>query len=118
VDKAASKWQVYRTRFLIRAKQLTKPLEFVDVLGREHRGKRGDYLVEMANGTQRIAPRRLFEDVYVVMDPAPPAIGFDIPTKCHWNAVHSSPSSRRRRVQASAACKESRSNPASRPLIA
>lgn len=66
--KAESEWQVYRTRFLIRAKQLTGPLEFRDALGREHRGQRGDYLVESSDGTQRIAPREIFEDVYVAMD--------------------------------------------------
>jgi hypothetical protein len=65
-----SEWQVYRTRFLIRARQLTGPLQFRDALGREHRGQRGDYLVESSDGTQRIAPREIFEDVYVVMDSA------------------------------------------------
>lgn len=65
--KADSEWQVYRTRFLIRARQLTGPLEFRDALGREHRGQRGDYLVESSDGTQRIAPREIFEDVYVPM---------------------------------------------------
>lgn len=68
--KADSEWQVYRTRFLIRARQLTGPLEFRDALGREHRGQRGDYLVETSDGTQRIAPREIFEDVYVLMDSA------------------------------------------------
>jgi hypothetical protein len=67
VRKADSEWQVYRTRFLIRARQLTGPLEFRDALGREHRGQRGDYLVESSDGTQRIAPREIFEDVYVPM---------------------------------------------------
>ena len=68
--KADSEWQVYRTRFLIRARQLTGPLEFRDALGREHRGQRGDYLDETSDGTQRIAPREIFEDVYVLMDSA------------------------------------------------
>jgi hypothetical protein len=67
VRKAESEWQVYRTRFLIRARQLTGPLEFRDALGREHRGQRGDYLVESSDGTLRIAPREIFEDVYVTM---------------------------------------------------
>ncbi|MGH9504882.1 MAG: hypothetical protein ACRD20_18680 [Terriglobales bacterium] len=65
--KAEGEWQVYRTRFLIRARQLTGPLEFRDALGREHRGQKGDYLVESSDGTQRIAPREIFEDVYVAM---------------------------------------------------
>ena len=63
-------WQIYRTRFLIRAKQLNEPLSFVDALGREHRGKPGDYLVESSDGSRRIAPREIFEDVYVPMGPA------------------------------------------------
>ena len=67
--KVENEWQVYRTRFLIRARQLTGPLEFRDALGREHRGQRGDYLVESSDGTQRIAPREIFEDVYVAMGP-------------------------------------------------
>ncbi|MGH9545731.1 MAG: hypothetical protein ACRD23_11000 [Terriglobales bacterium] len=68
--KVEGEWQVYRTRFLIRARQLTGPLEFRDALGREHRGQRGDYLVESSDGSQRIAPREIFEDVYVAMGPA------------------------------------------------
>ena len=68
--RKAGEWQVYRTRFLIRARQLTGPLEFRDALGREHRGQRGDYLVESSDGTQRIAPREIFEDVYVAMGSA------------------------------------------------
>ncbi len=75
VRKAASEWQVYRTRFLIRAKQLTEPLVFVDALGREHRGQEGDYLVESSDGARRIAPREIFEDVYVAMGPAGDANG-------------------------------------------
>jgi hypothetical protein len=70
VRKTESEWRVYRTRFLIRAKQLTGPLEFRDALGREHRGQGGDYLVESSDGTQRIAPREIFEDVYVAMGAA------------------------------------------------
>jgi len=68
--KPGNDWQVYRTRFLIQAKQLTEPLFFVDALGREHSGHKGDYLVESSEGVRRIVPRELFEDVYVVMNPA------------------------------------------------
>jgi len=68
--KDASTWNVYRTRFLVKAKQLTQPLIFVDSLGREHRGQKGDYLVEWSDGMLRIAPRGIFEDVYVPMGPA------------------------------------------------
>lgn len=66
--KASTEWNVYRTRFLVRARQLTEPLYFVDGLGREHSGSKGDYLVESSDGARRIAPREIFEDVYVAMD--------------------------------------------------
>ena len=68
--KTGSEWQIYRTRFLIKAKQLSEPLVFVDSLGREHRGQKGDYLVESSDGTRRIAPRAIFEDVYIAIGPA------------------------------------------------
>ncbi len=58
-------WTIYRTRFLVKAKQLSEPLTIVDALGHEHRGVAGDYLVESSNGSLRIAPRHIFEDVYV-----------------------------------------------------
>ena len=61
-------WNIYRTRFLVRAKQLTQPIAFTDPLGREHRGKPGDYLVESSEGLLRIAPREIFEDIYVVLE--------------------------------------------------
>ena len=70
VRKTCSTWKIYRTRFLIKARQLTQPLLFVDALGREHCGQPGDYLVESSDGTRRIAPRLIFEDVYVAMGPA------------------------------------------------
>jgi hypothetical protein len=70
VRKTSVTWKIYRTRFLIKARQLTQPLLFVDALGREHRGQPGDYLVESSDGARRIAPRLIFEDVYVAMGPA------------------------------------------------
>jgi len=63
-------WNIYRTRFLIRARQLIEPMAFVDVLGRKHCGQPGDYLVESSDGSRRIAPQKIFEDVYVAMGPA------------------------------------------------
>jgi hypothetical protein len=66
----SSEWKIYRTRFLIRAMQLTSPMIFNDCLGREHCGKPGDYLVETSDGSRRIAPREIFEDIYVAMGPA------------------------------------------------
>jgi hypothetical protein len=64
-----SDWQTYRTRFTIRARILSAPLSFVDALGREQNGKRGDYLVE-SNGMVTITSRHIFEDVYVALDPS------------------------------------------------
>ncbi|MGA2697895.1 MAG: hypothetical protein ABSE92_17680 [Terriglobales bacterium] len=68
--KMESEWQTYRTRFLVQAKQLDASLRFYDSLGREHSGVAGDYLVEFADGVLRIAPRELFEDIYVPMETA------------------------------------------------
>ena len=60
-----SDWNVYRTRFLVRARQLTEPLVFTVVLGREQSGRPGDYLVETSEGVRRITSQALFEDIYV-----------------------------------------------------
>jgi hypothetical protein len=62
-----SDWKIYRTRFLVKARQLSAPYSFVDTLGREHCGLTGDYLVETCDGSRRIAPREIFEDIYVPM---------------------------------------------------
>ena len=64
---SSADWQIYRTRFLVKARQLDAPLVFTDALGREHHGIPGDYLVESGDGLQRIAPREIFEDIYVPM---------------------------------------------------
>ncbi len=66
--KKLEDWQTYRTRFLVSAKQLASPLKFSDNLGREHCGIAGDYLVESSDGIFRIAPRQLFEDIYVPVE--------------------------------------------------
>jgi len=60
-----SQWTVYRTRFLVRARQLTAPLVFTDALHREQSGRPGDYLVEFSGGIRRITTQALFEDIYV-----------------------------------------------------
>jgi hypothetical protein len=60
-------WNIYRTRFLVKARQLTAPYSFIDPFGHQHCGQAGDYLVESCNGLRRIAPRELFEDIYVPM---------------------------------------------------
>ena len=62
-------WKTYRTRFLVKAKQLDSSLSFTDHLGRQHCGRKGDYLVESYDGVLSIAPRRIFEDIYVPMAP-------------------------------------------------
>jgi hypothetical protein len=62
-------WKTYRTRFLVKAKQLNSALSFVDSLGRQHSGRKGDYLVESSDGVVSIAPRQIFEDIYVTMPP-------------------------------------------------
>jgi hypothetical protein len=60
-------WKTYRTRFLVKAKKLSSALTFVDHLGRQHCGRKGDYLVESFDGVLSIAPRLIFEDIYVSM---------------------------------------------------
>lgn len=70
MKRMARQWTTYRTRFLIKAKQLDAPFTFVDAIGREHSGQRGDYLVLSSDGSQRIAPREIFEDIYVPMGQA------------------------------------------------
>ncbi|MGA7754715.1 MAG: hypothetical protein WCB05_17925 [Candidatus Sulfotelmatobacter sp.] len=73
-----SEWKTYRTRFLVKAKQLSSALSFIDHLGRQHCGRRGDYLVESFDGVLSIAPRQIFEDIYVTMladgEGGPPSI--------------------------------------------
>jgi hypothetical protein len=63
-----SKYTTYRTRFLVRARQLTQSLIFTDGLGRQHSGRPGDYLVETSGGLLSITPQQIFEDVYVPME--------------------------------------------------
>jgi len=67
-----SSWNLYCTRFLVRARQLTESFAFTDPLGHEHVGRPGDYLVETSNGIRRIATRQFFEDTYVPLAPALP----------------------------------------------
>ena len=66
-ETKTSQWQTYRTRFLVKAKQLSCCLVFTDSLGRQHSGRKGDYLVESSDGVLSITPRQIFEDVYVSM---------------------------------------------------
>jgi hypothetical protein len=73
VENEPNQWQTYRTRFLVRARQLTEVTAFLDPMGREQRGQAGDYLVESAVGFRRIMSRKFFEDVYVAIQPDSPA---------------------------------------------
>ena len=66
--RTTADWNVYRTRFLIKARQLDAPLEFVDPLGRQHCGRIGDYLIESSDGWRSIQRKEIFEDVYVPMN--------------------------------------------------
>jgi hypothetical protein len=66
-------WKTYRTRFLVKAKQLNSNFSFVDALGRQHSGRKGDYLVESSDGVISITPRRIFEDIYVPIHDEPVA---------------------------------------------
>lgn len=63
----SEEWKTYRTRFLVKAKQLSSNLSFIDNLGRQHSGRKGDYLVESSEGVITITPRQIFEDIYVAM---------------------------------------------------
>ncbi len=64
-----SGWNVYRTRFVVRARRLTDSLIFTDALGRQQSGQPGDYLVEIFDGLLSITPRKFFEDIYVPLEP-------------------------------------------------
>jgi len=70
-------WNVYCTRFLVRARQLTEPIAFTDPFGHEHVGRPGDYLVETSNGTRRIAARDFFEDIYLPLAAVVPGMAND-----------------------------------------
>lgn len=60
-------WKTYRTRFVVRARQLSQPFSFTDPNGHEHHGRPGDYVIESREGL-RISRREIFEDVYVAME--------------------------------------------------
>jgi hypothetical protein len=101
--KAANPWITYRTRFLVQAKQLTTSLTFTDVLDRQHSGRKGDYLVESSDGVLRIAPRQIFEDIYVPLlaEPQPASEPITPPRKETWrqNATQLPPNLTRKSPQ-------------------
>ncbi len=93
--KAMNPWITYRTRFLVKAKQLTGSLSFTDELGRQHSGGRGDYLVEWSDGLLRIAPQKIFEDVYVPLaahEELPPQAAA-CPSGSTWDVLPGKPAS-------------------------
>ena len=63
-------WKLYRTRFLAKARRLDQPCTLTDAYGREQQRWPGDYLVEAPDGSQRIAPGWVFEDIYVEFEHA------------------------------------------------
>ena len=63
-------WKLYRTRFLTKAMRLGQPCTITDASGHLQKGNPGDYLVEAPDGSQRIAPAHVFEDIYVEFEAA------------------------------------------------
>lgn len=63
-------WKLYRTRFLAKAQRLDQTCTVTDALGRQQQGGPGDYLVEGPDGSRRIAPAHVFEDIYVEFEAA------------------------------------------------
>jgi hypothetical protein len=61
-------WKLYRTKYLVKAKQLSEGCTVLDSAGRVLAGEPGDYLVENSDGSRRIARRDIFEDVYVELE--------------------------------------------------
>ncbi len=61
-------WKVYRTKYLVKAKQLSRKYSVIDSTGRVLTGQPGDYLVENSDGSLRIARREVFEDVYAELE--------------------------------------------------
>ncbi len=79
--KATTPWITYRTRFLVKAKQLTTSLTFTDFIGRQHSGRKGDYLVESTEGLLSIAPQKIFEDIYVPLLPGETPVPDETPVQ-------------------------------------
>jgi hypothetical protein len=68
-------WKLYRTRFLAKAKRLEESCTISDINGRLQQGEPGDYLVEAPDGSRRIAPAHVFEDIYVEFEAADMPLG-------------------------------------------
>lgn len=95
-DSSHDQWAVYRTRFLVRAHQLTEPLIFIDPLGREQSGLPGDYLVETSVGVKRITAKALFEDIYVPLGVPLATTGSEVPAVPAQSVSRTVPESRAR----------------------
>ncbi len=63
-----NQWKIFRTRYLVRARQLSERQTIIDASGQVIVGEPGDYLVESSDGSLRIARRDIFEDVYVRLE--------------------------------------------------
>jgi hypothetical protein len=61
-------WKIYRTKYLVKAKQLSRKYSVIDSTGRVLTAQPGDYLVENSDGSLRIARREVFEDVYAELE--------------------------------------------------
>jgi len=59
MSKTSVAWKIYRTRFLVKARQLEEPLSFEDALGRQQSGRPGDYLIESSDGSRSIQRREM-----------------------------------------------------------
>jgi hypothetical protein len=81
----SEQWKTYRTRFLVKAKKLNSGLSFIDHLGRQHCGRKGDYLVESCDGVLSIAPKQIFEDIYVAMTGRPARSASHPPNQAEQN---------------------------------
>jgi hypothetical protein len=94
-QKETCNWKIYRTRFLVRARQLTASISIIDASGREQFGGKGDYLVICSDGSKRIAPREIFEDVYVEMESSPSQLSASIDLPPEISDQNESPCSSR-----------------------
>jgi hypothetical protein len=68
VEDMKQSWKIYRTKYLVKAKQLSEKYTVVDSTGQVLTGEPGDYLVENSDGGLRITRREVFEDVYVELE--------------------------------------------------
>lgn len=58
-------WKIYRTKYLVKAKCLLQEQRISDSMGREEVGKAGDYILQCADGSHRLATREVFDELFV-----------------------------------------------------